>query len=153
MNKLQLDEFKLAGVKLEHRTTNENGQSGTDCGNLWLRFEIERYAEKIPGKSGDEIYAVYFDYEGDYTQGFTYFIGYKVSKDTVIPDGIDTLIIPAGTYKKIVTRGKMPDCISDGWKKIWKSKTKRKYTFDFEIYDQRSRDWENAEVDIYLSIN
>jgi predicted transcriptional regulator YdeE len=153
MNKLILDEFKLAGLKLKQPTTNENGQSGTDCGNLWFRFEIERYADKIPGKLSDEIYAVYFDYEGDHTEGFSYFIGCKVKKDSIIPKGIDTLTIPEGTYKKIVTRGKMPDCLSDGWEKIWKSKTKRKYAFDFELYDHRSRDWNNAEIDIYLSIN
>src|SRR5690349_14738453 len=39
MNKTEKDEFLLMGLKLNNKTTNENGQSGIDCGNLWQKFE------------------------------------------------------------------------------------------------------------------
>lgn len=78
-------EFKLIGLKLDHKTTNKGGQSSIDCGNLWQRFEIENFVERIPNKLGDEIYAVYFDYEGDNTEPFSYFIGCKVKQILMFP--------------------------------------------------------------------
>jgi len=153
MDKIKLPQFKLIGLKLEHKTTNEGGQSGIDCGNHWAKFEKEKLVQKIPNKLSDEIYAVYFDYEGDYAKPFSYFIGCKVNFDSTIPEGMDNLIIPAGTFIKVAARGKMPDCIANSWKAIWKEKTDRAYTYDFEIYDDRSKNWNDAEVDIFISSN
>ncbi len=45
----------------------------------------------------------------------------------------------------------MPDCIIHSWKEIRASDINRSYRFDFEIYDERSHNWEQAEIDIYLS--
>src|SRR4051812_30578353 len=73
--------FRLIGLKLNKKTTNKGGQSAVDCGNLWQKFVKERAAERIPGKLSDDLYAVYFDYEGDYTQPFSYFIGSRVKSD------------------------------------------------------------------------
>ncbi len=79
----------------------------------------------------DEIYAVYFEYEGDHTQPFSYFIGCKVTDSAPAPD-MDTLTIPAQSYTKFIAKGKMPDCISNSWKDIWDSKIERAYKYDFE---------------------
>ena len=70
-----MEEITLIGLSLKTKTTNANGQSNIDCGNLWQEFEKENYADKIPGKLSDEILAVYHQYEGDYTKPFSYFIG------------------------------------------------------------------------------
>lgn len=45
----------------------------------------------------------------------------------------------------------MTGCVTDTWKKIWDSSLNRKFGFDFEVYDERSQDWNNAELDIYIS--
>lgn len=153
MNKTRKSEFKLIGLKLDHKTTNEGGQSSVDCGNLWQKFETENFAERIPDKLSPAIYAVYFDYEGDYTKPFSYFIGCKVKIDTNAPQGMDNLIIPAGSFTKVIAKGKMPDCVANSWKDIWSSKTDRAFKYDFEIYDDRSKDWSNAEVEIFVSNN
>ena len=50
-----------------------------------------------------------------------------------------------------IAKGKMPDCISNSWKDIWDSKIERAYKYDFEVYDERSKDWNNATVDIFVS--
>lgn len=151
MHTTEIQELKLIGLALKSKTTNLNGQSSTDCGNLWQRFESEGYASRIPGKLSEEIFAVYHQYEGDHTQPFSYFIGCKVHPETKVPEGMDQLIIPGGEYQKITARGEMPACIANAWKEIWDSSMKRAYTVDFEIYDDRSTDWNNAEVDIYVS--
>jgi predicted transcriptional regulator YdeE len=45
----------------------------------------------------------------------------------------------------------MPGCIAKAWKEIWDSKIERAYQYDFEVYGEKSRDWRNAEVEVYLS--
>ena len=153
MQKLEKNEFKLIGLKLDHKTTNEGGQSGIDCGNLWQKFEKESFIDKIPNKLSDEIYAVYFDYEGDYTKPYSYFIGCKVKINAKTPQDMDNLLIPASSFNKVIAKGKMPECVANSWKEIWISKIERSYKYDFEIYDERSKDWNNAEVDIFVSNN
>jgi predicted transcriptional regulator YdeE len=152
MNKIELEEITLTGLSLKTKTTNANGQSNIDCGNLWQEFEKENYADKIPDRLSDEILAVYHQYEGDHTEPFSYFIGFKVKTGSDIPQGLDSLIIPKGTYQKIIARGKMPGCIANTWKDIWSSSIPRAYQADFEVYDERSKDWSNAEVAVFLSL-
>jgi predicted transcriptional regulator YdeE len=152
MYTVELEETKLVGLALKEKTTNSNEQSGIDCGNLWQEFEKGKYAEMIPNKLTDEILAVYHQYEGDHTQPFSYFIGCKVKAGTEAPTGLETLTIPKGTYQKIEAKGKMPDCVANAWKEIWISDIPRSYKMDFEVYDERSKDWNDAEVEVYLSV-
>jgi predicted transcriptional regulator YdeE len=153
MEKIEKENFKLVGLKLENKTTNENNQSSVDCGTLWQKFEIEKIFELIPNKLSNEIYAVYFDYEKDETKPFSYFIGCKVDGNAETPGGLNELLIPSQIYMKIIAKGVMTGCIIESWEKIWSSKINRKFGFDFEIYDERSRDWNDAELDIFVSIN
>ncbi len=151
MQKQKISNFKLVGLELDKKTTNEDGQSSVACGNLWQNFETGNYIGRIPNKLSDEIYAVYFDYEGDNTNTFSYFIGCKVDPDTQIPDKMKTITIPNDNYVKVISKGKMPGCVAHSWKEIWKSKIDRKYTYDFEIYDEKSKDWSNAEVQLFVA--
>ncbi len=153
MDSLKLEEITLVGLSLGTKTTNENGRSAIDCGNLWQKFQEGKIADRIPGKLSDEIYAVYHQYEGDHTLPFSYFIGCKVNNDTKIPEGMDGLIIPAGVYQKFIAAGEMPNCIMDTWKKVWNSGISRAFHVDFEVYGEKSKDWKNAEVDIFISVN
>lgn len=147
-----LDGFNLIGLSLGKKTSNANGQSALDCGSLWQRFESGHYANNIPGKLGDEIIAVYHEYEGDHTKPFSYFIGCKVMPGTALPAGMDRLAVPAGSYHSFTAKGEIPGCIADTWKRIWNSDLPRAYRSDFEVYGERSKDWSDAEVDIFISI-
>ncbi|MDV3970655.1 GyrI-like domain-containing protein [Elizabethkingia anophelis] len=144
--------FKLIGLKLQGKTKNENGQSGKDCGELWQKFETEKIAEQIPNKLSDAVYAVYYDYESDEKGLFSYFIGCKVEDNTEKPANLDELTVPEQTYHKETAKGRMTGCITEIWEKIWRSNLNRKFGFDFEVYDERSHNWESAEIDIYLSV-
>lgn len=152
MNKVELEEIKLIGLSLKKKTTNENGQSHIDCGKFMARIWKRKYAEIIPNKLSDEIFGVYHGYEGDSTKPFSYFIGCKVKTNTEVPQGLDSLIIPKGTYQKFNAKGKMPECVINTWKEVWVSNIPRAYKIDFEVYDERSKDWNNAELEVYLSI-
>lgn len=148
-----MEKFRLFGLKLNGKTKNENGQSGLDCGKLWQYFEENKIAEIIPNKTSDALYAVYYDYENDENGVFSYFIGCKVDENTKKPENLDELVIPEQKYHKETAKGQMTGCISETWTKIWNSNINRKYGFDFEVYDERSLDWNNAEIDIYISLN
>ena len=152
MNRIELQETKLIGLALKGKTSNENEQAATDCGNLWQEFEKGAYAELIPGKLSDEIIAVYHEYEGDHTKPYSYFIGCRVSADTAVPEGLQSLSLAKGEYRKIIATGKMPDCVANSWREIWSSNMQRGYRTDFEVYGEKSKDWNNAEVEIYVSI-
>jgi len=150
---VELTELRLIGLMLEAKTSNRNGQSASDCGKLWQKFVQGRYAENIPGKVSNDILAVYFNYEGDYTKPFSYFIGCKVTENAVVPNGMYSIIIPGGKYRIIKAKGKLPDCISKAWGVIWSVIYARAYKTDFEIYGDNSLNPENAEVEIFLSVN
>lgn len=147
-----IDEIKLIGLALKNKTSNINGQSHLDCKNLWHTFEDAKLAETIPDKISKEVLGVYFGYEGDSTQAFRYFIGCKVNSYAANCTHLQTLTIPGGNYQKIVVKGKLPDCMMEAWKDIWSGNLHRTYQVDFEVYDARCKDWENAEVDIYVSV-
>lgn len=152
MNTSILDSISLIGLKLPSKTTNKNAQSMKDCGELWTRFEKEEVFSKIPNKLSDEVLAVYYNYDGDHTEPFYYFIGCKVKEGTELPDDLDSLTIPASKYQIVTAKGEMPDCIAKKWREIWGSDIPRVYKADFEVYDERSQNWSDAEVDIYLSV-
>ena len=152
MEKIKNDAFKLIELSLGGKMTNQNGQSGIDCGNLWQKFEKGNFSERIPDRLNNEIYAVYFNYEGDYTQLFSYFIGCKVKNDTIITQGMTHMSIPSGNFTKVVAKGKMPDCVANSWNDISNSNTERSYNYDYEVYGERSRDWNDAEVDIFVLV-
>ncbi len=153
MIKVKRESCYLSGIALKKKTVNANGQSMIDCGNLWQEFEKRNMAAQIPNPLGDVVFAVYYDYEGDHTKPFSYFIGCPVEKNAPKPDGLDELFIPEALYQKVEAKGKMPDCVAEAWRQIWSSNLIRAYQYDFEIYDHRSRNWEHAEVDIFLSVN
>ncbi|PIQ30707.1 MAG: AraC family transcriptional regulator [Bacteroidetes bacterium CG18_big_fil_WC_8_21_14_2_50_41_14] len=151
MEKIKKDNFKLVGIKLENKTTNENNQSGLDCGNLWQKFETEKIFDLIPDKLSNEIYAVYYDYEKDETKPFSYFIGCMVDEKAIPPGELNELFVPSQNYVKVIAKGVMTGCITEAWEKIWNSNTNRKFGFDFEVYNERSQDWNDAELDIFVS--
>ncbi|MUV03256.1 AraC family transcriptional regulator [Flavobacterium rakeshii] len=145
--------FKLAGLKLGFKTTNENNKAMEDCGALWQHFGGSFIGNKLPQKLSNDVYAVYFDYEGDHTNPYAYFIGYRIPEDAEIPSGVDTITIPSQHYETVTAKGQMPNCVADTWREIWKKDdSDRAYGFDFEVYGAKAADWNNAEIDIYLSV-
>src|SRR5690606_32862276 len=118
----------------------------------WQQFETDGYSSKIPDKKGHAVYAVYHSYEGDHTQPYSYVIGCPVEDDAGAPEGMDSLYLPGGKFEKFVAEGEIPQCIADTWRQIWASEIPRAYAADFEVYDERSKDWKNGEVDIFISV-
>lgn len=148
---VQISSFKIVGVSV--RTTNIDGQSMADMGQLWNRFYSEDIISAIPNKINDDVYAVYTDYDTDYRGGYTALIGCKVNALDSIPQGLIAREFKGGKYIKHVAKGKMPDAVINQWNAIWEKETElnRKYTADFEVYGQKSQDPHNAEVEVYIA--
>ena len=151
MNKVTIKSFSVIGISV--RTTNENGQAKKDIGELWGKFMSEKMLEKIPNIKDETIYAIYTDYEGDYTKPYTTILGYKVNTLDVIPDGMVGIKIEKEVYNKFVAKGDLTDdAVIGKWVEIWGMDIDRAYTADFEMYGEKAIDPTNGEAEIYIAI-
>ncbi|MFA4871215.1 MAG: GyrI-like domain-containing protein [Pedobacter sp.] len=143
--------FPVIGIKV--RTSNAEGKASVDIPALWERFWATDVAAKLPERVSNDIYSIYTEYEGDYTQPYTTLIGYKVDNLDYIPEGFTGIMIQEGPYLKCTAKGKLSDgVVFDAWTEIWNSKISRAYTADFEVYGERAGDQNAAEVDIFLAV-
>ncbi|MEO1715356.1 MAG: effector binding domain-containing protein, partial [Bacteroidota bacterium] len=151
MQKEQIAPFLFAGIGV--RTSNQNAQAAQDIGALWQRFLGEQIATKIPNVIDPTVLAVYTDYEGDHNQPYTALIGCRVSSLEGLPEGLQGYEFPGGEYAKWTATGNINQgMVAQTWGQIWSMDLDRKYVADFEVYDERARNPEAAEVDIFVGI-
>lgn len=149
--KTTIEKFFIIGISV--RTQNVAGNAEVDIPKLWSRFIQENSASTIPCKESDAIYCVYTDYEGDYKQPYTTVLGCKTSSLENIPEGMIGLSIETNQYQKFTAKGKIFEgAVVNEWLTIWKSDLDRAYLSDFEIYDEKFQDTDNAEVNIFVGI-
>lgn len=149
---LILPSFRLTGLDLGHATENLNGRSAHDCGALWQRFMELLRNNPIPDRIDGDIYAVYHRYASDHNGPFSFFIGCRTSAEAEPSSPWASLWVPEQHYRHILAKGPIPACIADAWKAIWKDERPRAYGFDWERYGEKSQDWAQGEVDIFLSV-
>lgn len=153
MSNQTIQRFYVIGISV--RTTNENGQAAKDIEALWGKFWGEEIQKQIPNTVGDEIYAVYTDYETDFTGKYTTIVGLQVSSLENIPKGFVGITIETAEYQKFVSKGKMPEAVFNTWLEIWANKdlnSKRAYKADFTIHGKKYFDGDNAEVETFISV-
>lgn len=143
--------FKIIGIST--RTTSQNNQAQQDLGKLWGQFYADNVFDKIPNKVSDNILSIYTDYKSDFTDEYTTIIGVPVSTLDEIPDGLVGREFEADNFQKFVAKGEMPNAVVNTWLDIWKKdkELNRKYSYDFEVYGQKSQNGENSEVEIYIA--
>lgn len=151
MDTIKIDSFHVIGISI--RTTNENGQSAKDIPILWQKFMSEGILDQIPNKINNSVYCIYTDYEKDHTKPYTTILGCKVENLNVVPDQMITKTIEGTSYQKFIAKGDlMQGAVYNEWVKIWNSEMERTFTADFEVYDERSLNPENAEMDIFVAV-
>ena len=156
ITRADLPEFMVIGI--EARTTN--AKEATAVGIIpvqWQKFFQEGILEKIPNKTGANIYALYTDYASDRHGEYVYVIGAMVKEGTAPPAGLASKRVPGGRYAVFTSdQGPLPTVVPGAWQKLWKleddGSLKRAYKMDFEIYDQRARDPQNAQIDVYVGL-
>lgn len=154
--KIILPEIKLVGIK-KIRTFNEaefNPKTAQILPTI-QKYGQENYPAKIKHRKNPGItFAIYFEYESDYKGEYSYFIGEEVTEFEDSNEELERYILPAQTYSKFTTEsGPMVNVIVKTWQEIWQmDDSNRNYIADFEVFDQRAQDPENAIVDIYIGI-
>lgn len=144
--------FKIIGIAT--RTTNKDNKSQKDLEKLWGQFYAEKIVEKVSNKISNEIISIYTDYKSDYTEDYTTIIGVLVSSIDKVPNGLVGREFTSENFQKFVAKGEMPNAVVKTWIEIWKKdkELNRKYTYDFEVYGEKSQDRENSEVEIYIAV-
>ena len=135
------------------RTTNADGKSAQDIGQLWSRFMVENIADKIPNKIDTNILSIYTNYQSDYRGEYDTILACKVNSLESIPAGMVGQEFKGGTYVKFISKGDLNAGIVIGtWSEIWQKDLDRKYTADFEVYGEKAQNPNDAEVDILVAI-
>ncbi len=151
--------FQVIGIAASTSNAKEAGPDAI-IGKQWHRFMSEDLINKIPNRVDQTIYAVYTDYTSDFNGQYTVILGAKVRPipNPTIPDGMVIKTVPAGRYAVFTSdRGPVVKVVVDTWKQIWAyyqspQNGQRAYQADFEVYDQRAADPNNAQVDIYVGL-
>lgn len=144
--------FKFIGMSV--RTTNQNNQAQKDLGQLWGKFYSEDILNQIPNKISPHIISIYTDYESDFKGAYTALLGVQVSSLEEIPQGLVGREFPADNFQKFIAQGEMPQAVLNTWTEIWnKASLNRKYSYDFEVYGDKSQNGPDSEVEIYLAIH
>jgi predicted transcriptional regulator YdeE len=151
MKTTTLSEFHIIGISV--RTTNVSNKALKDIGELFGNFVGQNMMGKIPEKITEDIYCVYTDYESDYNGPYTAIVGCKVNSLDDIPTDFIGKTIPGAKYQVYKSTGKLSISLTRTWEEIWNTDIDRRYSADFDIYGEKAKDYENAEVETYVSIN
>lgn len=146
---VELEERLVEGLAI--RTTNEDGKSIQDIGAMWQKFFSEGIYNTIDKKINNKTIGLYTDYEGDYTKPYKFIVCTEV-KEKSSSNNLVTKIIPKGKYAKFVITGDVQKSVGEAWGKIWNMDLNRKYTCDFEEYQNNSEDMQNQEIHIYIAL-
>jgi len=156
-----LPALPLMGLYAQTTNTLEGTPGEGKIGPLIHRYYAEKIADQLPTPVSPGIsYSLYTDYESDFHGPYTYLFGEEVPEDSLVPPGASLTLctVPAQTYALFtVGPGPMPTLVVNAWQAIWKMTEKdfggrRLYLGDFERYDERASNPEQAIVDIYVGI-
>ena len=148
---VELEEKVIVGIKI--KTTNKDGKAMQDIGMTWQKLFANGIYEKISNKVNSKTMGLYTEYEGDYTKPYTFIAGAEVSKEVQIGEELESIIIPKGKYAKFIITGDVQNSVGQAWQEIWNMDLKRKYTCDFEEYQNNSEDMLKQEIHIYIALD
>jgi predicted transcriptional regulator YdeE len=147
MKTLQTPEPMLI-VGLPLRTDNE--RAFRDIPAHWERFSREGWLGRIPGRAGDDVYAVYthFSHEGVDNQGeYSLVVGAKVDAASAVPEGLASVIIPASRHAVFEVEAGRPDKVGERWIDVWADQSlARTHVCDHEHYHP------NGHIDICVGV-
>ncbi len=151
----QENDFIVVGITL--RTTNKEAFETGTIQKLWQQFFTQQIFDTIPNKINNDIIALYYDFESDKDGQYTLLLGTKVSSIDLIPTGLSAQHVPAENRKIFTSeQGPIIDVVIKLWQNIWnledQKKLHRAYQFDYELYDQRSHNPEQAQVAIHIGL-
>jgi len=152
--------FSVGGIDV--RTTNaaEMELATARIPALWERFTYESLPGHIPGQTNPGVVlGLYSDFDSDADGAYTLMAGCEVSPESNMPAGLGTKSVPPAKYAVFTSeKGEIPTIIFNAWQEIWAMTPEqlgghRAYTGDFEVYDERAVNMNNAQIEIWISIH
>lgn len=140
---VELKEKIVVGVNAV--TGNDDPDMGTIIGSLWNELYQGGVNSKIKNKVNEYAIGLYSDYHDN---KYEVTVGNEVSKSENSEYVVK--VIPAGKYAKFSITGHVQRAVLKAWEEIWSMNLDRSYVADFEEY--LNSDFENAKIDIYLSL-
>lgn len=140
---VELKEKLVVGINA--MTGNDEPDMGAIIGGLWNELYEGGANNNIKNKVNEYAIGLYSDYKDN---KYEVTVGNEVSK--VDNNEYVVKVIPAGKYAKFSITGHMQRAVAESWGEIWNMNLDRTYVADFEEY--LNSDYENANIDIYISI-
>ena len=118
----------------------------------------EGLLQKIPHRVDSSIIAMYTDYASDKDGEYSFVLGARVTDVQQVPSGMVVKRFPAGRYAVLSSeKGPVHVVVPEAWKRIWSMSREelggeRAYQADYELYDHRAADPQNAQVEIYVGL-
>ncbi|MCM3240114.1 effector binding domain-containing protein [Heyndrickxia oleronia] len=151
------DGFTFMGINTRTMNAIEVTPEGV-IPSMWEKYYTGEIAAQIPNQVNPQhTIALYSNYESDVSSEYDFSIGTEVEEPNQSSNDFVIKTIPASNYAVFTTnQGKFTEIVPMAWIDIWKwfetSGVERTYTGDFELYDERCVDPDQAVVDIYIAI-
>ncbi len=159
MNPKVTEESGFSVIGVEARTSNAKEMTPESViGKQWTRFMKENLAAQVPNKVDSTLLAVYTDYASDKDGEYTFILGARVTSATQVPKGMVARKVQPGRYAIFTSeKGPVAKVVSETWQRIWSVPKAspggdRAYKTDYEVYDQRASNPEDAQVDVHVGI-
>jgi predicted transcriptional regulator YdeE len=159
MNPKVVEEAGFTVIGISARTSN--ARETTDSAVIpkqWARFMQENLLAQIPNRTDSSIVVVYSNYASDRNGEYSYLIGARSRTTEELPAGMVARRIGSGRYAIFTSdKGPVAKVVPDLWRKIWAVPKSapggdRAYQTDYEVYDERAADPQNAQVDVHVGI-
>jgi predicted transcriptional regulator YdeE len=150
--------FVVIGLQVRTVNRDEADPATARIPGLWGRFMAGDVAGSLAGRKGEAVYAVYSDYESDHQGAYSLTVGHAVEPSAAVPPGLARVEVPSGRYAVVTSeRGPAARVVPQAWQRVWSASEqelggRRAFRVDFEVYDERSRNPADAEVELNLSL-
>ncbi|WP_462384688.1 zinc ribbon domain-containing protein [Intestinibacillus massiliensis] len=144
-----LDERTVVGIGT--RTGNDAPDMMQKIGKVWQDFMGGGAVERIPGRTGDRCYGLYYNYTWD-DNSYDMLAAWGADGDAPLPEGFQRVTIPGGQYAKFSFRGDVTQDTGRFWGEVWQIELPRAYRIDFEEYICEDGDEANAQINIYIGL-
>ncbi|MFC4076631.1 GyrI-like domain-containing protein [Salinithrix halophila] len=152
-----VDAFDVRGISV---TTDNACEMGAEpkIPHLWERFHNRKIWTINAGDTAPVVYGVYHRYEEGVNGSYRVLAGCP-SDHVKMAEGIEELHIPVSTYAVFTSnKGPISRVVPETWMKIWEwfqqtDQIHRSFLYDFERYDGRACNPEQAIVEIYIGVD
>jgi predicted transcriptional regulator YdeE len=127
--------FRVVGHLVRTSNADESDPDAARIPGQWGRVLGDADLMALPGRIGDEVFAVLFDYDSDERGPYSQLVGVRAAPDTADArwDSVDVPDIPRRRYE---VAGEMPLALISAWQQIWSDSAdgslRRSFTVDVE---------------------